>query len=100
MTQIQEALPRDPEEVADFDVTVIICNVNAPGGSNPASVFAPGSEQGIAMVRLCNELKRHKRAVLVVGGTGRQWVMKDAEGVGRHGQPVDRHRPLHGHHGD
>ncbi len=32
------------------------------------------------MVRLCLELKRHKRAVLVVGITGRQWGMKDPEG--------------------
>ncbi len=80
LTGLHTALPKDPDEVASYDCTVIICNVNAPGGSNPTSVFAPGSDQGIAMVRLCNELKRHTRAVLVVGGAGRQWGMTDAEG--------------------
>ena len=80
LSDLHNSLPKDPDEVASYDCTVIICNVSAPGGSNPTSVFAPGSDQGIAMVRLCNELKRHKRAVLVVGGTGHQWVMKDEEG--------------------
>ena len=99
LTDLHNSLPKDPDEVADYDCTVIICNVNAPGGAKSSpSVFAPGSDQGIAMVRLCLELKRHKRAVLVVGGTGHQWGMKDPEAWDA--MAADRRCPLHGHHGD
>ncbi len=79
LTDIHNSLPKDSEVVSAFDVTVIICNVNTPKGKKGPSVFAPGSDQGIAMMRLCMELRRHKRAVLVVGGTGHQWNMKEEE---------------------
>ena len=63
--EIWKVIDMDPEtvdgrflDVPTKDCTVIICNVNSPGEVNPNSRFAPGSDQGIAMVRLCNELKR------------------------------------------
>ncbi len=80
MAELHASLPKGPEVVSTFDCTVITCSVNAPGGKKGPSVCAPSSDHGIAMVRLGLELKRHKRAVLVVGGTGRQWGMKDPDG--------------------
>ncbi len=80
LSDIHNSLPKDAAVISTFDVTVIICNVNTPGGKKGPCVFAPGSDQGIAMMRLCMELRRHKRAVMVVGGSGRQWGMKDEIG--------------------
>ena len=74
---LRASLPKDPQEISTFDVTVIVCNVTAPQGSNVHSVFAPGSDQGIAMVRLCKELLAHKRLLLVVGGYAPLWGMPD-----------------------
>ncbi len=33
------------------------------------------------MMRVCMGLRRHKGAVLVLGGTGREWNMKEEEAV-------------------
>ncbi len=70
LTDLHTSLPKDPQEISAFDVTVIVCNVTAPRGSNAHSAFAPGGVQGIAMVRLCKELLAHRRPLLVVGGDG------------------------------
>ncbi len=77
LSDLHASLAKDPQEIASADVTTAGCNVNAPKGSNTHTVFAPGSDQGIEMVKLCKELRAHKRPLLVVAvrlalGTCRQ----------------------------
>ena len=56
LSDIHNSLPKDPEFISTFDVTIVVCNVNTPGGKKGPCVFAPGSDQGIAMMRPCMEL--------------------------------------------
>ena len=58
----------DPVVVSEYDVTIIVCMVNAPEGASKNSVFAPGSNQGARLLKLCRQLRAHKRPVCILGG--------------------------------
>ncbi len=45
LTDLMDLQPTDPAEVARYDVTVLVCMVNATEGSNKNSVFAPSSDR-------------------------------------------------------
>ena len=49
--------------------------------TRPHTVFAPGSDQGIACVKLCKELRAHKRPLMVIGGEAYLWNMPEAWSV-------------------
>ncbi len=74
-TNLMDSLPTDPAEVARYDVTVIVCMVNAPEGASKHSVFAPNSDQGAACLKPCTQLRAHKRPIMVLGGNAYLWNM-------------------------
>ena len=75
MAEVYSYLPQDPAVIATYDVTIVVCNFNRPGGKKGKSglVYGPDSDQGVEMMQLCLELLKHKRAVIIIGGTGFQW---------------------------
>ena len=55
--------------------------VNAPEGESKDSVFALGSNQGALLLKLCRQLRAHKRPVLILGGAAEMWQMPSSWNV-------------------
>jgi hypothetical protein len=81
IANILSELPKDLETIATFDVTIVVCNINKPTGKKVAPVYSPSSDQGLEVMKLCMELRKHKRALIVIGGAGYQWKLPPPEAI-------------------
>ncbi len=64
-----------------FDATIIVRNINRHKGRKKRPVYSPDSDQGVEFMKLCMELRKHKRALIVVGGSGFQWKLSPPEAI-------------------
>ncbi len=71
MKDIYESLPKDLDVIASMDVTIVVCNCNK--GGSKKQPYTENSTAGADMVKLCLELKKHKRPVVFIAATGEQW---------------------------
>ncbi len=55
--------------------------VTRPSGSKKKPVYRPESDQGVEFMKLCMELRRHKRALVFIGGSGEQWKLSPPDAV-------------------
>ncbi len=74
-------MPKDQATIDSFDATIIACNVNRPAGSKGKQTFRPDSDQGTEFMKLCLELRKHKRALIFIGGSGEQWSLSPPDVV-------------------
>ncbi len=81
IANILSELPKDLETIGTFDATIIVCPINKPAGKKIRPVYSPGSDQGVEFMKLCMELRKHKRALIIVGGAGYQWNLPPPEAI-------------------
>ena len=81
IVNIISQLPKDAETIATFDATIVVCNINRPKGRKKTPVYSPSSDQGVEFMKLCMELRKHKRALIIVGGSGFQWKLSPPEAI-------------------
>ncbi len=68
IANILSALPRDQAVIDSIDVTIVVCNINRPKGH--LKVFHDDSDQAMEFMKLCLGLRKHKRALVFIGGSG------------------------------
>ena len=77
LTDLSASIPVTKKEVDAYDVTIVVCMVNPPQGGCKQSVFQPGSDQGALLLKLCRQLRAHKRPVCIIGGDAQMWSMPE-----------------------
>ena len=60
------------EQIEDFDVTIVVCMLNAKSGQSQLS-FAEMNGVGAHINALCTQLLRHKRPAIILGGNAQLW---------------------------
>ncbi len=73
--QIIDDLPQAQDEVDKFDCSLVVTMLN--GEEQKGLRFTEDSAAGADLRELCGLLRRHKRPVLILGGTADLWKLKD-----------------------
>ena len=92
--QIIDDLPQAQDEVDKFDCSLVVTMLN--GEEQKGLRFTEDSAAGADFRELCGPLRRHKRPVLLLGGTADLWKMKEP-GLGFAGQEDGTHCPARRH---
>ena len=70
---LANALPKAQEEIDSYDVTLIVCMLSKISG-DAITQLSETSSAGTDLRDLCLQLMKHKRPMLMIGGSADLWA--------------------------